>query len=98
MLAYVQKGYVLDRRKEGWFSGCRVDCFKWFEGDKWYFNIQYFMPGSSLCKPPAFDRSVFITDNEIGRNVIFNCTESLVDYVKRLDIDQSKEVLLTFYH
>ena len=86
----------MDVRIEGWFSGCRVDCFKWFEGNKWYFNVQYFKPGSSLSRSPEIDKSVFITDNEKGRDVIFHFTASLVEMVLRLDIEKPYEVLLTF--
>ena len=47
-----------------WINGCKVRGFKWIDGKRYYINVQYFEPGSSIEKPPMWDKSVYITMND----------------------------------
>lgn len=52
-------------------------------------------PGQSICKPPAFDKTVYITDNAAGRRIVNEFTHSLVEHVARMQIPQGAEVTIT---
>lgn len=67
-----------------WIEGCKVRSFPWIDKKRIYFNVQYFAPGQSLCKPPVWDRTVFIVNNEAGRRVIQNFTHSLVTHISTM--------------
>lgn len=77
-----------------WVNGYKVRLFPWIDGKRIYFNVQYHKPGSSLERPPAFDKSVFITDNEAGRNLIENWTATLTEFVARMKVMDNHEVTL----
>lgn len=53
-------------------------------------------PGSSLSRPPAFDKTVYITANERGEKMIECCLNSLVEFVSRLHITDGNKYVLTF--
>lgn len=78
-----------------WVSGYKVRSFPWVDGKRIYFNVQYYKPGSSLSRPPAFDKSVFITNNDAGQNLIQNWLYSLVEHVARMTIKDDCEVTIT---
>ena len=78
-----------------WVSGYKVRSFPWVDEKRIYFNVQYFKPGSSLSRPPAFDKSVFITDNDAGRNLIENRIATLTEFVARMTIKEGCEVTIT---
>ena len=78
-----------------WISSCKVRIFPWIDGKRIYCNVRYFEPGASLEKPPAWDKSVYITDDEKGRNLAYNFTSTLVNNIARIVIPQGKEVTLT---
>lgn len=78
-----------------WVDGYKVRAFPWIDGARIYFNVQYFSPGSSLEKPPVWDKTVYITDNAEGRNLVHNFTSSLVAYVARMRISEGMEITLS---
>ena len=51
-------------RIETWTSGYKVEACDWYDGEHIYFCVQYFSPGSSLSSPPAFERSILISNLE----------------------------------
>lgn len=47
---------------EKWISGCLVRVFPWVDGKNIYVNVQYFRPGQSISRPPAWEKTVYIFD------------------------------------
>ena len=78
-----------------WIDGCKVRACPWIDGKRIYFNVRYYRPGQSIERPPAWDKTVYITDNEAGRNLVFNLTDSLVRHIESMRIPDGKEVTLT---
>ena len=78
-----------------WEGAYKVRSFPWIDGKRIYFNVQYFKPGSSLAQHPAFDKSVFITDDEAGRNLVENLTATLTEFVAGMQIKEDTEVTIT---
>lgn len=79
-----------------WVAGCKVRAIPWVDGEHYYFNVQYYPPESSLSRPPAFDKTVYITANERGEKTIECCLNSLVEFVSRLHITDGNKYVLTF--
>jgi hypothetical protein len=78
-----------------WVSGYKVRAFNWIDGKRIYFNVQYYLPGQSIEKPPVWDKTVFIIDNENGRKLVNEFTHSLVEYVAKMQIKEGTEVTIT---
>lgn len=78
-----------------WINGYKVRAFPWIDSKKIYFNVQYYLAGQSIERPPAWDKTVYITDNEAGRRLVFELTASLVEHVARMNIAKNTEVVLT---
>jgi hypothetical protein len=53
----------------GFIDGYKVRYFPWIDGKSYYFNVQYFKPGSNSEKPPQWDKSMLIKSWD-GENVI----------------------------
>lgn len=79
-----------------WVAGCKVRVIPWVDGEHYYFNVQYYPPGSSLSRPPAFDKTVYITANERGEKMIESSLNSLVEFVCRSHITEGNKYVLTF--
>jgi len=65
------------------------------------FNVQYYRPGQSLNKPPVWDRTVYIENNDAGRRIIREFTDSLVTYISqmpdsRFDIGEGNKLVFKF--
>jgi hypothetical protein len=78
-----------------WVDGYKVRSFPWIDGKTIYFNVQCYLPGQSLSQPPAWDKTVYITDDAAGRDMAENLTSSLTEYVARLQIADGEKVVLT---
>ena len=78
-----------------WTSGCKVRIFPWIDKKHIYVNVQYFAPGQSVQQPPVWDRTVYITDDPNGNRLAYEFTESLVDYVVRMDYPSDYKVYIT---
>ncbi len=78
-----------------WISGYKVMACNWIDGKRIYFNVQYYEPGQSLVKPPAWDKTVYITDNPAGQRLVCEFTHSLAEHVARMQIPEGGEVTLT---
>jgi len=81
---------------DGWFSGHKVRSFPWIDGKSIYFNVSYYKPGQAVTKPPVWEKTVYITDNEAGRRVVEEFTNSLTCHVARMNIPKGARALLTF--
>lgn len=71
-----------------WIAGYKVRSFPWVDHKHIYFNVQYYAPGQSYERPPVWDRTVYIVDNEKGRRVIREFAHSLVTYIAGLPSSQ----------
>lgn len=66
-----------------WIGSCKVRAFPWIDGKSVYVNVQYFAPGQSICKPPVWDRTVYIQNDDAGHRFVFEYTDTLVEAVCR---------------
>jgi hypothetical protein len=78
-----------------WIAGYKVRAFPWIDGKRIYFNVQYYMPGQSTAKPPAWDKTVYITDNAAGRRLVQDFTNTLTEHVARMSIAAGTDVNIT---
>lgn len=78
-----------------WIEGYKVRSFPWVDGKTIYFNVQYYAPGQSIARLPVWDKTVYITDNAAGRNMITNFLDSIVNYVAGMQIQDGYKVILT---
>lgn len=77
-----------------WIGSYKVRAFPWIDGKRIYFNVQYYALGQSIEKPPVWDKTVYITDNEAGRRLVFDFTDSLVNHVASMRLRERVEVTL----
>lgn len=78
-----------------WIGSYKVRSFPWIDGKRIYFNVQYYIPGQSISKPPIWDKTVYITDNDMGRRLVQEFTDSLVNHIASMHIKEHTEVTLT---
>lgn len=64
-----------------WVGPYRVRAFPWADGTLIYFNVRSYSPGQSLARPPALDRTVYVTNDAAGRRMVFGFTHTLASYV-----------------
>lgn len=72
-----------------WIGSYKVRSFPWIDGKRIYFNVQYYAPGQSIEKPPVWDKTVYITDNEEGRRLVYELTDSLVNHIACMEVKQN---------
>jgi len=80
---------------DNWFGNCKVRSFPWSGGTRIYFNVMYYACGQSTNKPPVWDKTVYITNNPAGQRLVYELTDSLVNYVKSMIILDEQEVVIT---
>ena len=78
-----------------WIGGYKVRSFPWVDGKTIYFNVQYYRPGQSLSQPPALDKTVYITNDAAGRDMVENLTASLTEHVANMTIPVGRKIILT---
>ena len=78
-----------------WIGAYKIRSFPWIDGKRIYFNVQYYKSGQSIERPPIWDKTVYITDNEAGRRLVYEFTDSLVNHVSQIKIEEHKEITLT---
>lgn len=78
-----------------WIGLYKIRSFPWIDGKRIYFNVQYYAPGQSIEKPPVWDKTVYVTDNEAGRMLVYELTDSLVRHVAGLNLKVNTETTLT---
>lgn len=71
---------------EKWVDGYKVHVFPWIDGKNIYVNVQYFKPGTSISKPPVFDKSALIANDDAGKTFVYNLTSTCVSYIASLQI------------
>ena len=78
-----------------WIGSCKIRSIPWIDGKRIYFNVQYYAPGQSIEKPPVWDKTVYITDNIAGRRLVHEFTDSLVNYIVGMKLEDNVEITLT---
>ena len=78
-----------------WIGFYRVRIFPWIDGKRIYCNVRYYKAGQSIEREPVWDKTVYITDNEAGRNIAYNFTHSLVEHIAKMEIFKGQEITLT---
>ena len=66
---------------EKWISNYHVRAFPWVDGKNIYMNVQYFRRGQSISRSPAWEKTVYIFDDEAGRKLVSCFTSSLVNAI-----------------
>lgn len=83
------------KRIDGWIAGCKVCAFDWIDGKTIYLNMEYYTPGSSLGRPPAKERTYFITKNDAAEYRLENFLHSIVENLM-FRKDYPNNALITF--
>lgn len=78
-----------------WIGSCKVRSFPWIDGKRIYFNVQYYAPSQSVEKPPVWDKTVYITDNTAGRMLVHDFTNSLVEHIASMRLEENIEITFT---
>lgn len=78
-----------------WIAGYKVRAFPWVDSRRIYFNVQYFEPGKSIERPPLWEKTVYIMDNEAGRRLVEKFTHTLTEYVAGIQIPKNCEITIT---
>ena len=78
-----------------WVRQYKVRAFPWINGEEIYLNVQYYAAGQSIERSPAWDKTVYITDNAAGQRLINEFLDSLVEHVAMMKIEPNTRVVLT---
>lgn len=78
-----------------WLGPYKVRACPWIDGKRIYFNVQYYAPGQSIEKPPAWDKTVYVTNNAAGQRLVFDFTHSLVEHIASIQISSNVEITFT---
>ena len=78
-----------------WIGSYKIRAFPWIDGKRIYFNVQYFAPGQSMHKPPVWDKTLYITDNDAGQRIVCDFTHSLVEHIANMQMPDNTEVTFT---
>lgn len=78
-----------------WIGLYKIRSFPWMDGKRIYFNVQYYKPGQSVEKAPVWDKTVYITDNTAGRQLVYDFTDSLVHHIAGMHSAENVEVTFT---
>lgn len=77
-----------------WIGSCKVRICPWVDGKRIYCNVRYYRSGQSIERDPVWDKTVYIINNERGKNLAYNFTHSLVEYIIGLTVAEGKEITL----
>lgn len=78
-----------------WVGPYKVRAFPWINPEKIYCNVQYYAEGQSIERPPVWEKTVCITNDDAGRRLILEFTHSFVEHVARMQIPDYTEVVIT---
>ena len=77
-----------------WVCNYKVRSFPWIDGKYIYFNVCEYAPGQSIEKPPILDRTVYVTDDPAGRQLVQYFTDSLVEYIVNMSLSKDVEKIV----
>lgn len=72
-----------------------VDALRAYAASTDYFNVQYYRPGQSLSQPPVWSKTVYITNDVAGRDMVENLAASLTEHVANMEIPVGRKIVLT---
>ena len=78
-----------------WISCYKVRAFPWIDGKTIYVNIQCFRPGQSVEQPPAWDKTIYLTDNANGKKILKEYLNSFVNYLATFPNTDDKKFVIT---
>ncbi len=87
-------GRTKPREIDKWIGPYKVRVFPWIDEKRIYFNVQWYAPGQSVERPPAWDKTVLISDNEEGRRLVYEFTHSLVCHIENMQLPKGAEITL----
>lgn len=65
-----------------WVGTCQVCACPWIDKQNIYVNVQFFQSGKSIHQPPVWDRTVYVANDEKGRELVFEFTDTLVNAIR----------------
>ena len=77
-----------------WIRGYKIRAFEWIDNKYIYFNVMYYRSGQSISSTPVWDKTVYIKNNKNGNKIVYEFTDSLVEYVSKLKVSKA---ILDFY-
>jgi hypothetical protein len=78
-----------------WIGNCKIRSFPWIDGKRIYFNVMYYLSGQSIEHVPTWDKTIYITNNPAGHRLVYEFTDSLVNYVKSIIIPKDSQFTIT---
>ena len=78
-----------------WIAGYKVRSFPWIDEKLIYFNVQWFAPGQSIERPPIWDKTVFIKNDENGVKMVCNFADTLTNYIAQLKFPNNGHAKIT---
>jgi hypothetical protein len=79
-----------------WIGAYKVRAFPWIDKKRIYVNVQYFAPGQSVQQPPVWDKTIYVTDDDNGRRLVYEFTDTLVENISRMVVPpDAAEITLT---
>ena len=78
-----------------WVSGYKVEACPWIDHETIHFCLTYYSPGQSLASPPAWEKTVYVTDNANGRRMLTDMLCSFVELVAQMNIADGNKVVIT---
>jgi ethanolamine ammonia-lyase small subunit len=78
-----------------WIGSYKIRAFDWIDSKQIYFNVQYYTPGQSIQKSPVWDKTVYITRNDVGQRLVNSFTHSLVEHIAKMQIADGAKVTIT---
>lgn len=81
---------------DDWVDGYKVRSFPWIDGENIYMSVSYYAPGQAISKPPVWEKTVYIKDNETARILIKDFLHSVVNCIAELKIPDGGHAKITF--
>lgn len=75
-----------------WIGSYKVRAFPWVDGKNIYVNVQYYKPGQSIQKPPAWEKTAYIVDDAACRKFVYEYTETLVNAFNNGNITNGSKI------
>lgn len=80
---------------DGWIEGYKVQIFPWIDDELIYVNVQYYQGGQSLERPPVWDRTIYLKDDDGGQWLLNNRLHSFINAIANMNIPPDARVVIT---
>lgn len=78
-----------------WVGAYKVYACSWIDSKEIYFNVQYYASGQSLAQPPIWEKTVYITNDDAGQQLVSGFTDSLTEYVANMQVPAKAKAVIT---